>query len=61
MHLTTDGEFANMELNKVQQKLRKLCKFSDNSETLEELLKKMERTRYFAFWHDDSMIGNTFW
>ena len=37
---------------------------SENSENLEELLiklekkKKMERTRYFAFWHDGSTIGN---
>ena len=61
MHLTTDEEFANMDLNEVQQKLRNLGEFSDNSETLEELLiklKKMERTRYFAFWHDGSTIGN---
>ena len=61
MCLTTDKEFSNMELSEVQQKLRNLGEFSHNSETLEELLiklKKMERIRYFAFWHDGSTIGN---
>ena len=61
MRLRTDEEFSNMELSEVQQKLTNLGEFSDNSETLEELLiklKKMERTRYFAFWHDGSTIGN---
>ena len=61
MRLTTDEEFSNMELSEVQQKLTNLREFSDNDETLEELLiklQKMERTRYFAFWHDGSTIGN---
>ena len=55
MRLTTDEEFE------VQRKLKNLGEFSDNSETLDELLiklKKMDRTRYFAFWHDVSIIGN---
>ena len=50
-----------MELNEVQQKLRNLGEFSDNSETLEELLiklKKIERTRYFAFWDHGLTNGN---
>ena len=60
MRLTTDEEFANMKLNGVQQKLRKPGEFSDNSETLEELLIKLKNGTYpyFAFWHDGSMIGN---
>ena len=61
MCLTTDEEFANVELNYVQKKKKNLGKFSDNNETLEELLiklKKMERTRYFAFWYDGSTTGN---
>ena len=40
MRLTTDEEFSNMELSEVQQKLRNLGEFSDNSETFEELLIK---------------------
>ena len=36
MRLTTDEEFANMELNEVQLKLRNLGKFSKKSETLEK-------------------------
>ena len=36
MRLTIDEEFANMELNEVQLKLRNFGEFSDNSETLEE-------------------------
>ena len=61
MRLTTDEEFANMELNETQQKLKNLGEFSDISKTLEELLiklRKMERTCYFEFWHDGSTIGN---
>ena len=59
MHLTADEEFANMELNEVQKKLRNLGEFSDNRKTLEELLiklNKMEGTRYFAFWHNCSTV-----
>ena len=44
-----------------KKKIKNLGKFSDNNETLEELLiklKKMERTRCFAFWYDGSTIGN---
>ena len=51
----------NLKLNEVRQKLKDLGEFSDNSENLEELLiklKKMERSRYFVFCHDGSMIGN---
>ena len=33
MHLTADEEFANMELNEVQKKLRNLGEFSDNRKT----------------------------
>ena len=61
MRLTTDDEFANMELNETQQKLKNLGEFSDISKTLEELLiklRKMERTCYFEFWLDGSTIGN---
>ena len=43
MRLTTDEEFSNMELSEVQQKLRNLGEFSDNSETLEELLIKLKK------------------
>ena len=46
MRLTTHEEFANMELNETQQKLKNLGKFSDINKTLEELLiklRKMER------------------
>ena len=58
MRLTTDEDFANMDLNEVQQKLRNLWKFSDNSETLEELLIKLKKRIYplfciLAWWFDD--------
>ena len=61
MRLTTDEDISNMGLSEVQQKLRNLGEFSDNRETFEELsikLKKMEHTRYFAFWNDGLTIGN---
>ena len=32
MRLTTDEEFANMELNEVQQNFKSYGEFSDNSE-----------------------------
>lgn len=43
MRLTTDEEFANVELNEVQQQLKYFGEFSDNSETLEELLIKLKK------------------
>ena len=43
MCLTTDEEFANVELNYVQKKKKNLGKFSDNNETLEELLIKLKK------------------
>ena len=43
MRLTTDEEFANMGLNEVQRKLKNLGEFSDNSETLKELLIKLKK------------------
>ena len=49
MRLTTDEEFSNMELSEVQQKLRNLGEFSDNSETLEELLIKLKNGTYPLF------------
>ena len=61
MRLTTDEEFANMELNETQKKFKNLGEFSYISKTLEELLiklRKMERTCYFEFWHDGSTTGN---
>ena len=43
MCLTTDEKFANMELSEVQQKLRNLGEFSDNRETLQELLTNLKK------------------
>ena len=43
MRLTTDEEFANMGLNEVQRKLKNLGEFSDNSETLKELLINLKK------------------
>ena len=43
MRLTTDEEFE------VQQKLKNLGEFSDNSETLEELLIKLKNGPYTLF------------
>ena len=53
MHLTTDKEFANRELNEVQQKLKNLGEFSDNSQTLEELLIKLKKRKVP---HLDTMV-----
>ena len=53
MHLTTDEEFANRELNEVQQKLKNLGEFSDNSQTLEELLIKLKKRKVPHF---DTMV-----
>ena len=53
MHLTTDKEFANRELNEVQQKLKNLGEFSDNSQTLEELLIKLKKRKVPHF---DTMV-----
>ena len=49
MHLTTDEEFENMELNEVQQKLKNLREFSENSETLQQLLIKLKNGMYPLF------------
>ena len=53
MHLTTDEEFANRELNEAQQKLKNLGEFSDNSQTLEELLIKLKKRKVPHF---DTMV-----
>ena len=62
MRLTTDEEFANMELNEVQQNFKSYGEFSDNSEwnfwRALDKAKKKERACYFALWHDGSTIGN---
>ena len=42
MRITIDEEFAYMEPNEAQQKLKILGKFSDNIEIIEELLIKLK-------------------
>ena len=56
MRLTTDEEFSNMELSEVQQKLRNLGKFSDNSDTLEELLIKLKKWNVPVILHFGMMV-----
>ena len=56
MRLTTDKEFANMDLNEVQQKLINLGKFSDNSETPEELLIKLKKWNVPVILHFGTMV-----
>ena len=56
MHLTTDEQFANMGLNEVQQKFKNLGEFSDNSETLEELLIKLKKWNVSFILHFCMMV-----
>ena len=50
MRLTTDEEFE------VQQKLKNLGEFSDNSETLEELLIKLKKWTVHVILHFGTMV-----
>ena len=45
-----------MELSEVQQKLRNLGEFSDNSETLEELLIKLKKWNVTVILHFGMMV-----
>ena len=56
MRLTADEEFVNMELNEVQQKFKNLGEFSDNSETLEELLIKLKKWNVPVILHFGVMV-----
>ena len=56
MHLTTDEQFANMGLNEVQQIFKNLGEFSDNSETLEELLIKLKEWNVSFILHFCMMV-----
>ena len=56
MRLTTDEEFANVELNEVQQQLKYFGEFSDNSKTLEELLIKLKKWNVPVILHFDMTV-----
>ena len=63
MRLTTDEEFSKMEKKDLIEILKNIGEFDakGNEKSFKDLLtkvKKFERTRYLACWHDDSSVGN---
>ena len=63
MRLTTNEEFSKMEKKDLIEVLKNIGEFDakENEKSFEDLLakvKKFERTRYFACWHDGSSVGN---
>ena len=63
MRLTTDEEFSKMEKKDLIKILKNIGEFDakENEKSFEDLLakvKKFERTRYLACWHDGSSVGN---
>ena len=63
MRLTSDQEFSKFTKEKVIEKLLEIGELNESEEllSLEQLLKKLkqlERTQYFACWHDSSSLNN---
>ena len=63
MRLTTDDEFSKFSNSKVKEKLLQYGEFNEcekllTSEELLNKLKRLERTRYFACWHDGSSLNH---
>ena len=64
MRLQSDNYYDNMSKEMIKEKLESIEEYDeeeDGSKSLSDLIekiKKYERTRHLAFWHDGSTVSN---